>query len=264
MISLLLGVLFATAPAELEPLRPQPLPPVRILESDGSISDLRVKTAGQGFAFRLAPPGADPAVSVIFHPDRVWRQWRTDARGHAALQLDFGEPATVYFVNRDGEVVFQAGLQLDAPTFEAILRACATSKVSASRDYYSGPGRMRARLEGIDAPLEFASVRCSNCHGADGSGIPRGASKGTDIRPAALGGRRSASGALWSYDEAGFCAAVRTGIDGSGRSLDPAMPRYEITRSQCKMLWEYVSQLSSGTSTMRHASAPASTTAHAK
>lgn len=246
MTNLLLGVLFAAVQPELGSLRPQPIPSARILEADGSISGLRGKTAGKAFVLRLDAGAEAPTVSIAFQPDLNWQRWRTDERGIAALQQDFGEPSTVYFVNRDGEAVFKAGTRLDAATMKSILDYCAMTPVSKARDYYSGPARMRARLDGIDALLEPSSVRCSNCHGVDAGGIPRGVIKGTNIRSSSLGNRRSASGASWSYDASSFCTAVRKGIDGSGRILEPGMPRYDITDAQCQLLWNYVTALPGG------------------
>lgn len=240
MTEMLLGVLFAAVQPELGSLRPFPIPEARILEADGSISSLRGRTAGKAFLLRIDASAEPPAVSVAFHPDLNWHRWRTDQRGIAALAQDLGEPATIYFVNRDGEAVFKAGARLDAAAMKSILDYCALTPASKPRDYYSGPARMRARLQGFDALLEPSSVRCSNCHGVDGGGIPRGVIKGTNIRSASLGNRRSASGAPWSYDAGSFCTAVRRGIDGSGRILEPGMPRYDITDEQCRSLWNYV------------------------
>lgn len=270
MPNLLLGVLFAAVQPELGSLRPQPVPFVRILEPDGTISDLRVKTAGKAFALHLDPAATDSLVAIAFHPFRSWEQWRTDERGIAALQRDLGKGPAIFFVNRDGEAVFEASVRIDAATLASILESCALAPVSNANDYYSGPARLRARMDGIDAPLEFASVRCSNCHGVDGAGIPRGAIPAPNIRQPNAVERRSSSGARWSYDASGFCTALRKGVDGSGRILEPGMPRYDLTDSQCRMLWDYVTRLpgadpvSSGTSTMRQVSAPTRTTAHAK
>lgn len=243
MTDLLLGVLFAAVQPELGSLRPQPIPDARILEADGSVSSFRGKTAGKAFVLRIDPDTAAPAVSVALHPDLNWQRWRADERGIAALIRDLGEPNSVYFINRDGEAVFKAGARLDSATMKSILDYCAMAPVSKARDYYSGPARMRAHLDGIDALLEPSSVRCSNCHGVDAGGIPLGVIKGTNIHSASLGNRRSASGASWSYDGASFCTAVRKGIDGSGRILEPGMPRYDITDSQCRSLWNYVTAL---------------------
>ena len=47
-----------------------------------------------------------------------------------------------------------------------------------------------------------------------------------------------------AYTDASFAIAIRKGVDPSGRSLNPVMPRYEMGDSDLKILLAYLKQLS--------------------
>lgn len=47
-----------------------------------------------------------------------------------------------------------------------------------------------------------------------------------------------------AYDEAGIAAAIRTGVDPTGRAFDPVMPRYNLGDRTMTLLINYLKQLS--------------------
>ena len=98
---------------------------------------------------------------------------------------------------------------------------------------------------GMSLPPAF--VACVNCHGYEARGKTEGGVTPSDIRWDTLakpyelapgGGRRHAP-----YDEALFLAAVTQGRDPSGHSLDPTMPRYQLSAAEASDLLAYLKQI---------------------
>ncbi len=136
MTPILLGVLFAAVQPELGSLRPQPLPPVRIIDPGGSISDLRDRVAGKAAELRFTAT----VISIRFHPDKVWREWQTDAKGIAAVERDLGGASASYFVNRAWPLLVRHGSSQKKP-----LRYSSSKRESTSATPSSVHERSRAR-----------------------------------------------------------------------------------------------------------------------
>jgi hypothetical protein len=99
--------------------------------------------------------------------------------------------------------------------------------------------------EQVLLPPTFSA--CLNCHGADGRGRTEG---GVIVPPIAWeqldnpygvttpGGRRRVA-----YDEVTFHVALTRGVDPSGHTLAPAMPRYSLTPQESSDLAAYLRQI---------------------
>ena len=110
-------------------------------------------------------------------------------------------------------------------------------------------GRRIPAAVGSGASVSAEIVPCSGCHGVDGRGRPEGdvvppAIRWTDLtRPwdaqTASGRRRK------PYDESLLRRAIGLGIDSSGNTLAPIMPRYDLTREESDGLFAYLKSLGS-------------------
>ncbi len=137
------------------------------------------------------------------------------------------------------------GRRLSAFAAAAALALCAGVR-QGERMYTTGAG-LYATLAGSQDRLTDDAARCINCHGKDGQGLAEAGLRGSDIRPKTLGARvRRRGGPPSRYDAAGFCAALRTGIDPAGVVLGRGMPRYQIPASGCRSLWDYLLELQRG------------------
>lgn len=108
-----------------------------------------------------------------------------------------------------------------------------------------GESPITARSNEITVP---ASVfPCASCHGNDGRGKPEGGLTPSDLRHAELtkpyevtleNGRRRRP-----YTDALLRRAITMGIDSSGNTLNPLMPRYQLTRADLDTLVAYMHTL---------------------
>ena len=126
--------------------------------------------------------------------------------------------------------------------------------------------RLHARLEG-GGELIGASAACANCHRKSGMGSTEGGTlvppvtsealfQPTLPRQADLFGklfeegqpppfRARIAGASFrpAYDDRTLADAIRKGIDPTGRALDPAMPRYQLSDDDAARLIGYLKTL---------------------
>lgn len=122
----------------------------------------------------------------------------------------------------------------------------ALASVDAGRQIFEGRISLTGRLPGQDTPLPAQAVRCSNCHrsSSPNPGVALSALRqplGPDLNARTLlepAARRN--GPLSRFDAALMCRALRDGIDPMRIVLAPAMPRYDISDTQCSALWSYL------------------------
>lgn len=95
--------------------------------------------------------------------------------------------------------------------------------------------------------LSAEQVTCAGCHGDDGLGRPEGGVQPTPIRWSDLTkpwGRKLDSGRRHPpYDDRTLARAITEGVDSAGNALDPAMPRYSMSRADMEALVAYVKRL---------------------
>jgi ABC-type branched-subunit amino acid transport system substrate-binding protein len=135
-----------------------------------------------------------------------------------------------------------AALALAAPAGGVL-----TLREAAGRQIYregtSPSGRpISAFLAGTSVPA--SAVACATCHGPDGSGRPEGgvvpppvgwselARKGGHVHDA---GRRHPA-----FDRRSAIRAITEGVDPAGNALDPAMPRFSLSREDAESLVAYL------------------------
>jgi hypothetical protein len=83
--------------------------------------------------------------------------------------------------------------------------------------------------------LPTDATRCVNCHS-------RGSALGPPLTHASLTSeQRRRGGPASRYEQASFCALLRTGIDPAHVLIARVMPRYELDAASCQALWSYVS-----------------------
>ncbi len=127
---------------------------------------------------------------------------------------------------------------------------------------------LRGVLQG-DVEVRGAAASCSRCHRPSGFGSSEGAAIVPPVTGPSLFSPRQARSAdlirgLYqdplpdvaraaartprdrpAYDERSLAAALRTGIDPAGRTLDPLMPRYDLSDEDLKALTAYLQTLAS-------------------
>jgi hypothetical protein len=145
-----------------------------------------------------------------------------------------------------------AGLALLLAFASSLARAGLGDAAARGRQlYHEGLAADRRAVSAISGSGELALppafAACVNCHGADGRGRAEG---GVSVPPITWeqldkpygattpGGRRRAA-----YDEATFHAALTRGVDPSGHTLAPAMPRYTLTPQESSDLAAYLRQI---------------------
>lgn len=99
---------------------------------------------------------------------------------------------------------------------------------------------------GVEAPI--TAYPCIACHGEDGTGKREGGVTTADIRPATLAMTRLPSGVSGrrpAYTEQTLIAAISKGVDASGNTLHPLMPRYALVESDMQNLLAYLKRLGS-------------------
>lgn len=99
---------------------------------------------------------------------------------------------------------------------------------------YEGRVALAGRPVGHETALPAVATRCANCHqGAAAIGGALDARRLADAQP-----RRG--GPATRYDAAALCQLLRTGIDPGQIIIDTAMPRYDVTDTQCTDLWAHL------------------------
>lgn len=99
---------------------------------------------------------------------------------------------------------------------------------------FDGRRPLQAHLYGDADPLPTLASACANCH-RDGQAL------GTALRADTLATAQPRRGGPPSrYDEAAFCATLRSGVDPAGVMLPKAMPRYALADDDCQALWRLV------------------------
>jgi cytochrome c553 len=111
-----------------------------------------------------------------------------------------------------------------------------------------GPPPIKAVLNEETPAVEAALVPCASCHGRDGRGRAEGGLTPSDLTPNAL--RRpymvkSGTRTHGPYDDRSMTRAIALGVDSSGNRLDPAMPRYQMSRPDMQALLAYLNRLDS-------------------
>lgn len=114
--------------------------------------------------------------------------------------------------------------------------------------YHEGTSPSGGAITGIvgDSVLPGAALRCAGCHGADGLGRSEGRVVPPEVTWSRLtkpyghehGDRRHPA-----FDERSVARAITEGVDPAGNALDPAMPRYSISRDDLESLVAYLKVL---------------------
>ena len=102
-------------------------------------------------------------------------------------------------------------------------------------------------LVGAGAHLPASALPCAGCHGNDGAGRPEGGIEPSNLEWSELtkpyghvhrGGRRHPA-----FVERTVARAIIEGIDPGNHPLDPAMPRYSLSREDLSALIAYLRRL---------------------
>jgi hypothetical protein len=119
--------------------------------------------------------------------------------------------------------------------------AFAENPLSAGARLYNGAAPLTGMIYGQNATMPASVLVCANCH------VGRPGQAGGDARaaPDLRGGwlrkilsRRN--GPAGRYTQAGFCRALRSGIDPRYVMLPVQMPRFTISDNDCAALWAYL------------------------
>ncbi len=105
-------------------------------------------------------------------------------------------------------------------------------------------GRIHGRLD-----LRGAAVACASCHGSDARGGGEAFVQAPDIRWHTLNksfAPRRAGGTRPAYDHSTFARAIHQGITSNNRSLDPAMPRFDLSQDETEALVSYLARSGEG------------------
>ncbi len=112
-----------------------------------------------------------------------------------------------------------------------------TGQDTHGRISYSVPGGMMGSAGGMMSG-GMMHLSCANCHGADGSG---GLTFSNGVVSANL--RQLIQGQNPPYNLSLFTRAVTQGIDNQGLTLNPPMPRWNMSGTDVDALWTYVKTL---------------------
>lgn len=128
----------------------------------------------------------------------------------------------------------------------ALLAQRGMTQLSMSRgeSMYRGALPLSGRLVGHDMALPTLATRCINCHAA-GTSETRGrdalARFGARLDGASLTGLQSRRGGpATRFDPASLCEVLRTGRDPAQILISSTMPRYDVSETQCRDLWTYL------------------------
>ena len=111
------------------------------------------------------------------------------------------------------------------------------SSADIGRAIFTGECALPAHLRDDKRGLPPATTRCVNCHAGTDRGAPFAPrlTRGYLLDPVhRRGGPPSA------YDEQNFCRVLRDGVDPASVIVAKAMPRYEISDSECASMWRYL------------------------
>ncbi len=127
----------------------------------------------------------------------------------------------------------------------------ATAAIHGKEIYLYGTGFNGVPIEALEGEgnvkVPAAVLRCANCHGPDGQGKPEGGLYPSNIRwselskPYAIATRSGRERP--PYSESLVIRAITMGIDSGGNRLNPAMPKYQLTRDQADDLVAYLKAL---------------------
>lgn len=135
----------------------------------------------------------------------------------------------------------------------ALLASAAPPELTAEQRagrtiYFDGTSPSGGEITAIvgDAVLPGSALPCASCHGADGLGRAEGGVLPPEITWRSLTksyghdhrGRRHAA-----FDERSVARAISEGVDPSQNVLDPAMPRYSLSRDDLHSLVAYLKVL---------------------
>ena len=105
---------------------------------------------------------------------------------------------------------------------------------------------LRATIAG-GTSVRASAVPCASCHGADGLGRPEGGLFPPELTWPELmkpyGHAHANARSHPAFDESTLARAIAEGIDPGGNALDPAMPRYAISRDDLASLMAYLKVL---------------------
>jgi len=108
----------------------------------------------------------------------------------------------------------------------------------------SGSGKISAFLAGAGISAPGKGFPCVNCHLPGGTGQREGGVRSAEITWFHLTkehpGKRATGRVHPPYSEETVIAAITEGVDPAGNALDPAHPRYTMTREDLKDLVAYI------------------------
>ncbi len=105
-----------------------------------------------------------------------------------------------------------------------------------------------------DVPLTGAQLACANCHRRSGLGSTEGAQVAPPITGHMLyqlgelryrtisGPQPEGTGSRPAYDDSTLARAIREGVNPTGRTFDPLMPRYSLSDADAALLIAYLKQ----------------------
>ncbi|MCC7090757.1 MAG: hypothetical protein IT524_02175 [Nitrosomonas sp.] len=170
---------------------------------------------------------------------RAYRSGSAPARGHWKLIANV----------RPFLSLFLLGLPLicHIHAVEAAERVDEAEQAHLGRSIYEkGIGRDGRDISAVvhgSVRLSGAAIACNGCHGNQGRGGGEAFIQAPDIRWLSLSKRypaRRIGFTETSYDEASFAKALRTGLTAVGRTLDPAMPRFDLADDEIRGLIAYL------------------------
>lgn len=102
------------------------------------------------------------------------------------------------------------------------------SSADIGRAIFTGECALAAHLRDDDRRLPPSTTRCVNCHAGTRQAAPFGPRLTRDylLSPTARP----------SYKQQNFCRVLRSGVDPAGVVARKAMPRYEISDSDCESM----------------------------
>ncbi len=127
-----------------------------------------------------------------------------------------------------------------------------TAQEAAGRRLYregvGSSGQSVAARVGVQSLLvPAAAVACANCHGVDGKGRPEGGLRPPEITWRELGkpyGHRHDGGREHpAFTAETFHRTLNEGVDPAGQRLNPAMPRFALSRADSAALVAYLQRI---------------------
>jgi hypothetical protein len=114
------------------------------------------------------------------------------------------------------------------------------SERGRGQDIYLGKEVIIGKIDGHASSLPPSLGICVTCHASAKRSRLEAELAPRLNRSSLLDPRSRRGGPGFSYDKTNFCKTVRTGIDPQYIVLRRAMPRFEISESQCSALWAYL------------------------